>query len=74
MSCPSRGKVFQNMYTRFYGLTKKPFENTPDPEFLYLSENHREVLASLAYGVNSAKGLILAMGDVGTGKTTLINA
>jgi general secretion pathway protein A len=62
------------MYTQYYGLTRKPFENTPDPDFLYLSENHREVLASLVYGVNSAKGLILAMGDVGTGKTTLINA
>ncbi|MFH1630143.1 MAG: AAA family ATPase, partial [Pseudomonadota bacterium] len=62
------------MYTKYYGLTRKPFENTPDPNFLYLSREHREVLASLVYGVNSAKGLILAMGDVGTGKTTLINA
>jgi len=62
------------MYTSYYELKRKPFENTPDPDFLYLSENYREVLSSMFYGVNSAKGLILAMGDVGTGKTTLINA
>lgn len=67
-------KTSENMYTSYYGLKRKPFENTPDPDFLYLSENYREVLSSMFYGVNSAKGLILAMGDVGTGKTTLINA
>jgi type II secretory pathway predicted ATPase ExeA len=62
------------MYTKYYGLTKKPFENTPDPNFLFLSKNHREVLASLAYAINAAKGFVLVAGDIGTGKTTLIHA
>jgi general secretion pathway protein A len=62
------------MYTKYYGLTKKPFENTPDPDFLFLSKNHREVLASLTYAVNAAKGFVLVVGDIGTGKTTLIHA
>ena len=62
------------MYTKYYGLTKKPFENTPDPNFLFLSKNHREVLASLTYAINSAKGFVLVVGDIGTGKTTLVHA
>jgi len=62
------------MYTKYYGLTKEPFENTPDPDFLFLSKNHREVLASLAYAINAAKGFVLVVGDIGTGKTTLIHA
>ena len=62
------------MYTKYYGLTKKPFENTPDPDFLFLSKNHREVLASLEYAINTAKGFVLVVGDIGTGKTTLIHA
>ena len=62
------------MYTKYYGLTSKPFENTPDPLFLFMSNKHREVLASMTYGINSAKGFILIAGDIGTGKTTLIHA
>ncbi|MEK7308563.1 MAG: AAA family ATPase [Nitrospirota bacterium] len=62
------------MYTEYYGLTRKPFENTPDPAFLFLSKCHREVLASLLYGVNEGKGFTVVVGDVGTGKTTLIHA
>ena len=61
------------MYTKYYGLTSKPFENTPDPLFLFMSNKHREVLASLTYGINSAKGFILIAGDIGTGKTTLLH-
>lgn len=61
------------MYTKYYGLTSKPFENTPDPLFLFMSNKHREVLASLTYGINSAKGFILITGDIGTGKTTLLH-
>jgi len=61
------------MYTKYYGLTSKPFENTPDPLFLFMSNKHREVLASLIYGINSSKGFILIAGDIGTGKTTLIH-
>jgi general secretion pathway protein A len=62
------------MYLRYYNLKKKPFENTPDPLFLFESKKHREVLASLVYGINSGKGLLLVVGDIGTGKTTLIHA
>jgi len=47
------------MYLKYYGLTVKPFENTPDPRFLFPSKSHREVLASLRYGVDTAKGFIL---------------
>lgn len=62
------------MYREHFGLKSKPFENSPDPDFLFLSEQHREVLASLIYGIDSAKGFILVAGEVGTGKTTIINA
>ena len=62
------------MYEKYYRLKKSPFENTPDPDFLFLSKNHREVLASLRYAVNEAKGFVLVTGDIGTGKTTLIQA
>jgi len=62
------------MYTNYYGIYLNPFENTPDPRFLFPSKSHREVLAALRYGVESAKGFILLAGDVGTGKTTMVNA
>lgn len=62
------------MYAEYYGLSRKPFENTPDPLFLFQSKSHSEVLASLVYGIRAAKGLIVVVGDIGTGKTTLIHA
>jgi type II secretory pathway predicted ATPase ExeA len=62
------------MYTDFYGLATEPFENTPDPAFLFPSKSHGEVLASLRYGVDGATGFILITGDIGTGKTTIIRA
>jgi general secretion pathway protein A len=60
------------MYTKFYGLREKPFEITPDPRFLYLSENHKEALAYLTYAVKERKGFTVITGEVGTGKTTLV--
>ena len=60
------------MYKEFYGLKEKPFQITPDPRFLYLSENHREALAHLTYAVRERKGFTVITGEVGTGKTTLI--
>jgi general secretion pathway protein A len=60
------------MYTKFYGLREKPFEITPNPEFLYLGENHKEALAHLTYAVKEKKGFTVITGEVGTGKTTLI--
>jgi general secretion pathway protein A len=61
------------MYTKFYGLREKPFEITPDPRFLYLSENHKEALAHLTYAVRERKGFTVITGEVGTGKTTLVH-
>lgn len=62
------------MYTTFYNLHRRPFENAPDPATLFLSRQHREVLCALIYGIEQAKGFILLAGDVGTGKTTLARA
>ncbi|MCI0410750.1 MAG: AAA family ATPase [Acidobacteria bacterium] len=60
------------MYLTFYGLKEKPFNATPDPNFLYLTPGHREALAQLLYGVQVRKGFIVLTGEVGTGKTTLL--
>ena len=60
------------MYLDFYGLKEKPFNATPDPKFLYLTPGHREALAQLLYGVQEHKGFIVLTGEVGTGKTTLL--
>jgi general secretion pathway protein A len=60
------------MYLEFYGLKEKPFNATPDPKFLYLTPGHREALAQLVYGVQEQKGFIVLTGEVGTGKTTLL--
>ncbi|MGA7142891.1 MAG: tetratricopeptide repeat protein [Desulfobacterales bacterium] len=62
------------MYRSYYNLAEKPFKLTADPKFLWLGEKHKEALATLKYGVIDQKGFILVSGDVGTGKTTLINA
>ena len=60
------------MYLKYYGLQEKPFEITVDPRFLYLSETHKEALAHLVYAVQERKGFAVITGEVGTGKTTLI--
>src|SRR5574342_581444 len=62
------------MYCAFFGFSKKPFDVTPDPDFLYLSPAHREALASLTYGIRERRGFIAVIGEVGTGKTTLLHA
>jgi len=62
------------MYLSHYNLREKPFQLSPDPKFLWLGEQHKEALATLEYGIRATKGFILLTGDVGTGKTTLINA
>jgi general secretion pathway protein A len=61
------------MYEQFYGLKENPFDVTPDPQYIYLGENHREALSQLLYGVSKRKGFIVITGEVGTGKTTLIH-
>ena len=61
------------MYTSFYNLDKKPFQISSDPAFMWFGEKHKEALATLEYGILDNKGFLLLTGDVGTGKTTLIN-
>ncbi|MFT5701038.1 MAG: general secretion pathway protein A [Desulforhopalus sp.] len=61
------------MYRKYYGLTNKPFELAPVGGRVYLSEGHREALATLRYGVITNKGFLLLTGGVGTGKTTVLN-
>ena len=62
------------MYETFYDLQEKPFNLTPDPRFIYFTEKHCEALANLVYGIRERKGFIVLSGEVGTGKTTLVNA
>lgn len=60
------------MYCEHFGLKEKPFTITPNPNFIFLSENHREAFAHLLYGVENHAGFIALVGEVGTGKTTLL--
>jgi general secretion pathway protein A len=62
------------MIPAFFGLREQPFNPTPDPRFLHLTPGHRDALAQLVYGVQERKGFILLTGEVGTGKTTLVQA
>ena len=59
------------MYKEHFGLKEPPFSIAPDPRYLYLSEQHREALAHLVYGIKSEGGFVLLTGEVGTGKTTV---
>jgi type II secretory pathway predicted ATPase ExeA len=61
------------MYKEFFGLRDNPFNVNPDPRFLFLTRHTQEALACLTYGIQSRKGFILLTGEVGTGKTTLLN-
>jgi general secretion pathway protein A len=60
------------IYNAYFGFTENPFNISPDPEFLYRSPQHEEALANLIYGVRSRKGFIVLTGEVGTGKTTML--
>ncbi len=57
---------------QFYGFSRDPFEISPDPDFFFPSESHREALASVLYGINDRKGFVLVLGEAGAGKTTLL--
>ena len=61
------------MYKSFFGLRENPFNANPDPRYLFLTREIQEALAGLAYGIKNRKGFILMTGEVGTGKTTLLN-
>jgi type II secretory pathway predicted ATPase ExeA len=60
------------MYESFFGLRERPFDLTPNPRFLVLTESHSEVLSNLEYGIASRKGVTLVLGESGSGKTTVI--
>jgi general secretion pathway protein A len=62
------------MYEEFYGLRERPFDLSPNPKYLVLTESHREVLLNLEYGIASRKGITLLIGEAGSGKTTVIRA
>src|SRR6478672_5225334 len=60
------------MYEQFYNVLTNPFALTPDPEYLFLSDEQREAIASLMYAVLARRGFSVLIGDAGTGKTTLL--
>lgn len=60
------------MYTKYFGFKEKPFTLTPNPRFIFLSRHHKEAFAHLLYGINSHYGFIELIGEVGTGKTTVL--
>jgi len=62
------------MYREHFGLKLKPFSITPDPKYLYMSPGHKEALAHLLYGLKEGSGFVVITGEVGTGKTTILNA
>ena len=59
------------MYSRYFGLKEEPFSISPNPRYLFMSEQHREALGHLLYGVGVGGGFVLLTGEVGTGKTTI---
>jgi general secretion pathway protein A len=61
------------MYKSFFGLKENPFNVNPDPRYLFLTKQIEEALTGLMYGIQTRKGFIALTGEVGTGKTTLIN-
>jgi len=64
---------FLHMYVDHYNLKEKPFQTTPDPKYIWLGEKHAEALATLEYGIRENIGFLVLTGDVGTGKTAIIN-
>lgn len=62
------------MYESFYGFRERPFDLTPDPRYVVLTDAHREALSNLQYAIASRKGVALLIGEAGTGKTTMIRA
>ena len=62
------------MYEAFFNLRERPFELTTNPDFLYMSSRHQEALSNLQYGITERKGIVVLVGEAGTGKTTLLRA
>lgn len=62
------------MYFNYYGLKEKPFSLSADPRYLYYSRSHKEALAQMIYAASEDAGFLILTGEVGTGKTIMINA
>jgi general secretion pathway protein A len=62
------------IYQKFYGFKRPPFNNTPDPNFFFMSQKHSESLSRLLYAAQSRKGFVLLSGEIGSGKTTVCRA
>ena len=62
------------MYEEYFGLREAPFNVTPDPKFIFFSEQHLDAFSCLVYGIQSRKGFIQITGEIGAGKTTLCRA
>ena len=62
------------MYLQFYGLKEQPFTMSPDPKYIYYTPVHKEALAQMTYAVRHNSSFMVLSGEVGTGKTSLINA
>jgi general secretion pathway protein A len=62
------------VYQEYYGLTERPFDLTPNPRYLYLTPMHREALAAVQYGITARRGIVIVIGEAGTGKTTIVRA
>jgi general secretion pathway protein A len=60
------------MFTKYFGFDEKPFTLTPNPRFIFLSKKHKEAFAHLLYGINNHYGFVELIGEVGTGKTTIL--
>jgi general secretion pathway protein A len=61
------------MYKKFFGLRENPFNVNPDPRYLFFTQAMEEAISALTYGIDTRKGFLLLTGEVGTGKTTLLN-
>jgi len=70
--CPKE-KLPSPSLLAFYGLSEQPFQTSPDPEYLYLSQMHREALTSLSQGIQDLRGFMALIAEPGMGKTTLLN-
>src|SRR3954467_1082118 len=68
----SRERRRPHMYERFYRLRERPFSLTPDPDYLYPSRGHQEALDYLRYGIEAHAGFVVITGEIGCGKTTLL--
>ncbi len=62
------------MYESFYNLRSKPFQLSPDAKFFYNSRGHKRAMSYLRYGITQGEGFVVILGDIGTGKTTMVQA